>query len=316
VIDFRFFLVSIAAVFLALAVGVALGAGPLKGEIDQQLRANVTQLSDEKDDLRTQMDALERADRYRDTFATTIAPGLIANKLNGHQVVLVALPGSDRKLLKTISDSIKAANGTVTGTVEVTQKWGDPTNRQFMEDLTAQVIPGDIDLPSDGTAYDRAGALLARAVVTKDAKQIGQPDSGTTTIIGAFAEGDLVKASDKLPRGDLAVVVAPVVKKDQKPPEGDDPNLAWVAIAKAMDSASRGAVVVGDQTTASELGMLASLRADTQITSQVSSVDVANLPSGQVAMVWALLEQAQGKAGQYGAVGTTDGALPKLSDAS
>jgi hypothetical protein len=315
VIDFRFFLVSIAAVFLALAVGVALGAGPLKGEFDQQLRANVEQLGKEKDELRQQILQLEQADRYRDAFASTISPGLITDKLNGRQIALVTLPGADRKILKAVSDSVTAAGATITGTVEVTAKWGDPTNRQFMEDLTAQVIPGDVTLPQDGTAYDRAGALLARAIVAKDAKAVGQQDSATPTIIGAFGEGDLVKAPDDLRRADLAVVIAPPVKESDKPAEPDT-NDAWVALARAMDESSRGAVVVGDPTSAAETGVLATLRSDTRTTAAVSSVDVVNLPSGQVALVWALLEQSQGKAGQYGAVGTTDGALPKLADAS
>lgn len=316
-IDFRFFLVSIAAVFLALAVGVALGAGPLKGEFDQQLRANVEQLGKEKDQLRDQMQQLEQSDRYRDTFASTIAPGLLADKLNNHQVVVVALPGADKKVVKNLADTVKASGGTVTGTVQVTAKWGDATNRQFLEDLAAQLVTGDVTLPNDSTTYDRAGALLARALVTKDPKAVGQADSATPTIMGAFGEGDLVNAPGDLRRADLAVVVAPHVTPDTKPQEGDDVNDAWVALAKAMDSQSLGAVVAGDTTAASsDLGALNRLRADAKASSVVSSVDVADLPSGQVAVVWALLEQTKGKAGQYGAVGTTDGALPKLSDAS
>ena len=40
-ISFRYHIVSIVSVFLALAVGVALGGGPLKGEVDNTLVSQV-----------------------------------------------------------------------------------------------------------------------------------------------------------------------------------------------------------------------------------------------------------------------------------
>jgi len=62
VIDFKQFLTTIAAIFLALAVGVALGAGPLKGTADEQLRINAEKLSKDKDTLQLVIKALREAD--------------------------------------------------------------------------------------------------------------------------------------------------------------------------------------------------------------------------------------------------------------
>jgi len=45
VIDFRYHLVSIAAVFLALAVGIVLGSGPLKDDISGFLEDRTAQLA-------------------------------------------------------------------------------------------------------------------------------------------------------------------------------------------------------------------------------------------------------------------------------
>jgi hypothetical protein len=39
-------------------------------------------------------------------------------------------------------------------------------------------------------------------------------------------------------------------------------------------------------------------------------VDVADLPAGQMTVVFALVEQTTGKAGQYGAFGAKDGIAP------
>ena len=41
-IDFRYHLVSLVAVFLALSVGIVLGAGPLKGKIDSGVSSTLT----------------------------------------------------------------------------------------------------------------------------------------------------------------------------------------------------------------------------------------------------------------------------------
>ena len=56
-------------------------------------------------------------------------------------------------------------------------------------------------------------------------------------------------------------------------------------------------------------GLLKAMRADSDATKNVSSVDVADLPSGR-ATVFALVEQAEGKAGQYGGVDAKDGVAP------
>ena len=56
-IDFRYHLVSLISVFLALAVGIALGAGPLKETIGDTLTGQVEQLRAEKDALRAELDA-------------------------------------------------------------------------------------------------------------------------------------------------------------------------------------------------------------------------------------------------------------------
>ena len=56
-IDFRYHLVSIISIFLALAVGIVLGAGPLKGDLGTRLTQETTALRADKAQLRTELDA-------------------------------------------------------------------------------------------------------------------------------------------------------------------------------------------------------------------------------------------------------------------
>jgi hypothetical protein len=345
VIDFRLVLASLASIFFALAVGVTLGAGPLRGDADDHLRAELRQMGEEQVTLRRQVERLERMARYHQAFASAVAPSLVKERLAGQRVVLVALPGADDSTVAGLRGMLAAAGGTVTGTVRVSERWADPAQRQFLDEL-AKRLPANA---AGGTStYERAGALAARALVTRgegspDEPPVpgqtpvpgrtpgpeegsgpepvpdpdpapdsdsapdsdhasSRPDRTAAMITGALREGRLLEADPTLSPADLAVVVAPSRARD-------DASDAWLALARALDQSGYGVVVAGGG--ASTTGLVADLRANAQVSAEVSTVDVANLTSGQVAVVWALLEQRHGGVGHYGAVEHTHGAAPK-----
>ena len=84
VIDFRYHLVSIVSIFLALAVGIVLGAGPLKEDLGNTLTSEVKNLRQDKAALRGQLDQAERGTKARDEFTTASNRSLLAGALTGH----------------------------------------------------------------------------------------------------------------------------------------------------------------------------------------------------------------------------------------
>ena len=54
-IDFRYHVVSIVSIFLALAVGIVLGAGPLQGRLGDTLSKEVSGLRKDKTNLNNQL---------------------------------------------------------------------------------------------------------------------------------------------------------------------------------------------------------------------------------------------------------------------
>ena len=66
-IDFRYHLVSIISVFLALAVGIVLGAGPLQANLGDQLSDQVAALRTEKQALNDKLDGEREARRRAPT---------------------------------------------------------------------------------------------------------------------------------------------------------------------------------------------------------------------------------------------------------
>jgi len=313
VIDFKQFLTTIAAIFLALAVGVALGAGPLKGTADEQLRINAEKLSRDKDGLQKQILADQAQTKYQDSFADAIGPELVAGRLTERKVAIVTLPGANSAYTKAIATLVDEAGGTVTGTMAVQSKLFDPTQAQFVDGVTTQsagaVTTTDLEIPATATGYERTGYVLARALVSKG-NGAGQ-DASAQTILAAFKGAGLVKAPDKLERASLVVVIA-----GPAPAAADldsvDPTGA-IGLLLGLDASCEGTVVAGPPEGAAENGTIALIRGNGDAKKVVSTVDQAQLPAGRVSAIFALVEQLDGKTGHYGMVGNVDAAAPTLT---
>ncbi len=183
----------------------------------------------------------------------------------------------------------------------------DAGQRQLVESLVTQLVTADIQFPTDSTAYERAGMILARGIAAKEEGKTADADS--TRVIGGLTGAKLVslKPSSIKDRASLIVVVA------AKPPTPTPDNSTYndsVDFIQGLDQGSAGAVVAGTPETAQNGGLLKALRSVSDATKIVSSVDVADIPSGQATIVFSLVEQASGKAGQYGAVDAKNGVAP------
>ena len=82
-IDFRFHMVSLAAVLIALSVGIVLGAGPLNDNIGATITSEVNRLRADKEELRRQLTREERAGEERD--------GVVELDVKQHDGALVRL---------------------------------------------------------------------------------------------------------------------------------------------------------------------------------------------------------------------------------
>jgi len=311
VIDFRYHLVSVIAIFFALATGIILGAGPLGEEVDKTLADQIPGLREENQQLRDQIVALEGDREYQETFLQTVKPALVENQLAGRRVLVVTLPGADEELRDSIQVDLVTAGATVSGITTIQPTWTEPDSEAVLDELAAQLVDSGTTLP-EGDGYDRGAAVLAGAL-------LAQPDAASdevdAEVIAGFVEAGLATVdlladeNGDNPEADLAVLVA-------GPPPEDDPdrvNGTLRSLAVGMDGAGNGAVVAGPATAAGEGGLLTGLRDDSEVRETVSTVDSADLPSGGITVVFAAAEQEDGGAGHYGKVGTTDGALPELS---
>jgi Copper transport outer membrane protein, MctB len=309
VIDFRYHVISIVAIFLALATGIALGAGPLGEEFDQQLRAEANRDREAKEALRDQLEQVDKVVEFEGEFASGIAPQITGDQLAGHTVAVFVLPGADDETVDSVSSRIEAAGGTITSTITVQDGLMDPAERQTAEGIASRVLDGVDGLPDiqGASSYQLVGYSLARGYLAT--AEGGTPMDGPAQAIdAAYGEASyLTHDGDIGRRADLAVMIAGPPSEEPQVGQGD----LLATLVDAMDSLSGGVVVAGPLAAADDNGYIQAIR-DSATADSVSTVDVADRPSGQLVTVLALVQQAEGSVGQYGAADSADAVLPDL----
>jgi hypothetical protein len=313
VISFRYHIVSIVSVFLALAIGVALGGGPLKGEVDNTLVEQVEADRRTNADLQGQIAAMGSSDDFVDAFAANVAPGLLSDGLAGRPVTLVVLPGADEEVVASVTELVGVAGGTVGGTVRAGDGLLDAGNKQLVDELGSQLLDGtpDVSVADDASGYERMGALIARAVAT-DEDDGAAVDDAANSILSGLTTADLMSAEgDFETRGSLVLFVAGAGAGSAEQRQGA--NTIVTSLAGAIDADTDGVVVAGPVAAARSNGLISAVRGDVAAARDVSTVDVLARQAGQVVAVMALAEQADGEAGHYGAVDAADGPMPGAS---
>jgi hypothetical protein len=314
VIDFRYHLVSIVSIFLALAVGILLGAGPLQEDLGKTLSNQVSTLRKEKDVLRTQLQQAEARVDASDKFVTAVTPTLTESRLGGRSAVIVTLPGTDASLVTGVTKALTSSGATVSGTVEVQDAWTDPAKRSFRDQLLASLAPLVGLEETSGSLDSRMGALLARALVVDRVSDADQPSTNATQALTGLKEAGLTSFDGDGPApATLAVVVAPAPDESLPSNQQDADLSAWVALAAQLDAASNGAVVVGDEGGTTTGGVVGAVRADDAVAAKVSTVDDIAAAMGRIALVYALRQQMTGEAGQYGVGESASALLPPLT---
>ncbi|MEP7092250.1 MAG: copper transporter [Nocardioidaceae bacterium] len=315
-ISFRYHIVSIVSVFLALAIGVALGGGPLKGEVDNSLVDQVKSDRATKTRLQTQISGLRSGNTFLDDFAGTVAPGVLANTLRGRVVTLVVLPTALQADVAGLKALVVTAGGTVGGTLRVGNQLVDVGNKQLVDELGSQLegrAPA-LSIPADAGPYERIGTLIGRAIGTLK-KSGARVDGTASTILAALDAASLMSTDGTLRRrGDLVLFVTGAGHGTAAAQKGAGTIIT--ALARSVDAVTAGAVLAGPPASARGDGQVKALRDDVGAAKDVSTVDTLGRTAGQVVTVMALAGQAAGRTGQYGAVDAADGAMPGASGAT
>ena len=326
-IDFRYHLVSLAAVLIALSIGIVLGAGPLNDNIGSTLSGEVTKLRQEKEALRKESNEQQQGIDGRDRFDEAVLPGIVKGRLAGQSVVVVALPEADDGTVEDIRETLDESGAKVRNTVKVTSAWAaTKRNLKTERDDAGNAALSDLGLepimPKGAQPADQALAVTLTGRDSAKDEDARVRDAERAKAWTRLREASLVDGPKTVPAAaDLVIVVGDAVPAEEEPKKGtvdrDAERTAamWVALTHLFDRFSSGTVLAAAEadTDTSDASPVTIARTQGNAAEGVSTVDVPETPMGRGGIVLALVEQLAGEHGHYGLGPDADAAVPAAS---
>ncbi len=306
-INFRYHLISLTAVFLALTVGLILGTAALNGPAMEALEANSQSLRDSNNALRDEIAALEDELRDDQSFASEIAPSYLEGRLTGHSVLIVAMPGAETDVVDGVEEMLGYAGATSAGRISILDDFLDPANNDQLANLVDGVTPDTVEAPVTYDGVTAVSAILA-AVTTGNfegtAVEIAPADI-TTATAGIEALGMLTVETEPTGGATGVILVGGSAATDSN---ADERNTGVVSVAGAF--AVDAPTVYTTSTSAGGGNPVLALRGE-EIEVPVSTVDNVITAQGQIAAVIALVDLiADGSVHHLGTGEGAEGQLP------
>ena len=312
-IDFRYHIVSLISVFLALAVGIVLGAGPLQQSLGSQLANQVEQLRSEKDQLRTQNDQLSQRSDQMSSYIAATAPQLLRGRMNGASTAVIVDDSSLAPTAATTTGLLTGAGTSSVTRVTLGSALWDPAKADVRTDAVSRLgsaAPG-LTLEGDDDAAKLGDALvqLLAAPLPPQQRTAGLSvleKAGIASFDGATnrrLESVLVLSSTP---GTLAVGAdTPQVASER----AQEIAAAQSAMARRLVAGRTPAVVAGATPSSDDSkGLIRIVRGDAALQA-ISTVDGLQRADGPPTAVLALVEQ---RLGGHGAYGTAPGAAARV----
>ena len=307
-INFRYHVVSLTAVFLALAIGLVVGTAALNGPVADSLKNQIGALNKDNSNKRDQINQYREEINRNQDFATEVAPALLNGKLAGRKLLVVALPGTN-EYADGVESMLKVAGATVTGRVTMQDKFFDPAMNIELLDLAGQSSQPTVQmegLPLNSDGVETASAQLASALLLRAAPVQPTPDD-VAAVLTAYTKGGYIAVSDKATGGAEGVVIVsgePYTDKD-----ATKKSQSAVTLANQF-SKKRPLVVAG--VAVGDGNLVSAVRGDPTLVKEISTVDNASTVQGQVATAMVTAERVvQNKVGQYGLAAGASSLVPK-----
>jgi Copper transport outer membrane protein, MctB len=307
-IDFRYHIVSLIAVFLALALGLFLGSTTLQSTVTRNLHhqantviANNKRLIASNDQLGTQL-------KDEKKYTAAVLPYAVEDRLAGNTIAVISAPGVDSGTRKDLENALTLASGTVVADVQLQPSFLDPT-----QDTELGTLAGEIALP--GHTLPRANgatqlsAVLAAALATRPGRP--SPARGKVTqALSAMADGKFISISGSTPTrpADLGIVLVPASGSDPATAATTAQNAILLSLARDLRANTTATVLAGP--TAADGGDAGALSAAVSNAVLAKSVSIVHLdPSsvqaedesaGLIAVVLALAGTPPPPVGEYG----------------
>ena len=309
-IDFRYHLVSLISVFLALAVGVVLGAGPLQNSLGTALNDQVTALRENRNATQAKLEQTETAVNERDSYITQAATSLLPGTLASKNVATVLLPDAKAEDADAIAAQLKNAGATVTGRVSLTSTWVDLSRENYRSTFSGQV-QGHLGSTNSKDANGILGEALAKALTANDDSSRVLMDMLSVTV---DKSGTPFISVDSTPTAaaEMIVVVGPRPQASSgkgatvEASPGEDPK-AW---AKALEGTAGRAPTVVVGSADGDGGVVGIIRSEK---AKVTTIDSVGQIAASVSTPLALASTRAGTIGHYGFDKGAEAVMPPVT---
>ncbi len=328
-INFRFHLVSLVAVFLALGLGILVGSTVIDQGIVDRLDREISNVRKENSERKAANEQLSKQNKQLQQYINESAPFVGDSRLDGQSVAVIAEGGVNSSLVKQTEAALRAAGADVPAVLRLEDAW------QLDTDSRTQALQSALGL--SGTAEvtrEAALAMFAQRLARPPRSTTSTTTSSTTTsttsetdstggsatstsVPGGSAQVDALVALEQA--GFLSVIDGDVSAFDAFPTRatdvlvitGDESDFAGTdltaAFVRALTQAELPTVVAAaydegsDPSTVPDRGdSLASIHDDQVLSKAASTIDDLELVQGRVATVLALETIGSGTTGHYG----------------
>src|SRR5919106_3499810 len=278
----RYHAASLAAVFLALAIGILIGVGFGDNVVSSTKEDLEASLTGDLEAARSRSDELVGKLNRSDEFAEQVYPVLVRSELQGRRIGVLALGGLPDDISSSIEDALQPTGGRL---VEVAVVSEPPDLDNLASALSDTRL---FDLETNADAVEALGKAVGRQFVLGGdlLDRVGSPL--------------LSRASGHFAGVDGVIVVRQQLTEldpEQRTATGRlESGLLDGVVATGVDAVG----VEGTETDPSSIPFFSS--------HDLSTVDDIDLKSGQVATVFALL----GAEGNFGVKDSADRLLPDL----
>ena len=299
-ISLRTHAISLAAVFLALAIGVALGSGLLSNTLLSGMRDDKHQLQNQINTLTDDKNALNEKLNAAGEFDAQMSPRILHNTLEAKSVVVFRTPDAAVDDVEALTRLVGEAGGAVTGTIDLTQQFVDANAAEkLLSVVNSPIVPAghmlSTKLVDQGS---QAGDLLGIALLTSRVPAPPVDDAQRSTVLETLRDtGFLTYGTQRIGAADTALIVTGASLDDGAGNQG-----ATVArLAAGLATHGMGVVLAGRDGSASGTAAVAVTRSDAGIKNAVSTVDDVGSQSGRITALLSLREMIDGgRPGQYG----------------
>jgi copper transport outer membrane protein MctB len=306
VISFRFHLVSLVAVFMALGVGVLTGTTVINRGVVSRLESQTEDLSGQLDDLRAQFGQLQGREDVWSEFGEEAIEPIVGGRLVDEKVLILTQDGTSEEALAGIRRGLEASGAELVATLSAGPRMA------LKSEADREALASVVGLPAT-TEPEALAAEAARLV----AERLETGPTGTDTL-ERLADADfLVIQGPGLTEtglrslggpGQISLLVAGGPAPSDLQPETFLVPLATDLAAGGVAVAAAEPALGGEQ----EPPFVTALRGEADVAALIATQDNVDQLPGQIGLILALEGLLQGDPGHYGVKDGASRALPEI----